>query len=182
MSGIQVTIGLGSNLDEPVKQIQTALASIAVLEGCELVAQSPLYKSAAMLIEGTLEGVPEGVLQDKSQNQPDYINAVALLETSLGVRALLTQLHAIENQQGRVRKERWGARTLDLDILTFGEQQITEPDLQIPHVGIAERNFVLVPLQAMMGDAFVIPGVGELIDLLKQCPADGLEKLEQDSE
>lgn len=170
MSGIQVTIGLGSNLDEPVKQIQAALASIAALEDCELVAQSPLYKSKAM--------IPE----EASQSQPDYINAAALLETRLDARALLTQLHAIENQQGRVRKERWGARTLDLDILTFGEQQINEPDLQIPHVGITERNFVLVPLQAMMGDAFVIPGVGELIDLLKQCPADGLEKLEQDSE
>ena len=115
-------------------------------------------------------------------SQPDYINAVVLLETSLDARALLTQLQAIEAQQGRVRKERWGARTLDLDILTYGEQQITEPDLQIPHTGITERNFVLVPLQAMMGDAFIIPGKGKLADLVKQCPTNGLEKLEQDSE
>lgn len=167
MSLVDVTIGLGSNLDEPVKQVQTALASLASLAHCRLIRHSSLYISKAMTLDNT-------------SVQPDYINAVALLETSLDARALLTQLQAIENQQGRVRTERWGARTLDLDILTFGDQQIKQPDLQIPHVGIAQRSFVLIPLHAIMGDAFFIPGLANLADLVKQCPDDDLEKLEHE--
>jgi 2-amino-4-hydroxy-6-hydroxymethyldihydropteridine diphosphokinase len=169
MSGVKVTIGLGSNLANPVEQIQTALKLLATMKASRLLAQSPLYKSQAMLLDG-------------APAQPDYINAVALLETRLSPRELLQQLHAIEQQQGRERNERWGARTLDLDILTYGDEQIDEPDLQIPHAGIAERNFVLVPLQAMMGDSFEIPGKGNIAELVKQCPPAGLEKLVQGSE
>lgn len=164
MSLVQVTIGLGSNLDEPVEQIQQALQHLANLPGSQLLSQSPLYKSTAMVLEG-------------AKAQPDYINAVALLETSLSAHELLSKLHDIEHQQGRVREERWGARTLDLDILTYGDEVIDRPDLQVPHIGIAERNFVLVPLQAMMGDDFNIPGNGTVAELVKQCSATGLEKL-----
>jgi 2-amino-4-hydroxy-6-hydroxymethyldihydropteridine diphosphokinase len=169
MSKLQAIIGLGSNLENPVMQIKQAFEMLGKVPGCQLLAKSPLYKSKAMLM-------------DDAHPQPDYINAVALLETELSAHELLSQLHSIENQQGRVRTERWGARTLDLDILTYGEQQINEPDLQVPHVGITERNFVLYPLQAMMGDEFVIPGKDNVAALVKQCPAEGLEKLNLDFE
>lgn len=169
MSSVQVAIGLGSNLDNPVSQIERALKALTELQGCRLLKQSPLYKSRAMVMEGAVE-------------QPDYINAVALLETDLPAHELLLQLQAIENQQGRIRKERWGERTLDLDMLTYGDELINEPDLQVPHAGISKRNFVLLPLRAMMGDAFVIPGEGTVGELVKQCSVNGLEKLEQGSE
>ena len=164
MSQVQAIIGLGSNLEEPVQQIEAAFKALAVLPDSQLINQSPIYKSRAMMLEG-------------SQEQPDFINAVALLQTGLSARELLSELQNIENQQGRVRTERWGARTLDLDILVYGDEQINEPDLQVPHVGIAERNFVLVPLQAMMGDEFYIPGKGCVSDLVKRCSMTGLKKL-----
>ena len=164
MSKVQAVIGLGSNLNDPVNQVQAALELLAQIPDCRLLNQSPLYKSKAMVLEGAAE-------------QPDYINAVALLETSLSAHELLSQLHSIEQRQGRVREERWGARTLDLDIITYGNEVIDEPDLQVPHTGITERNFVLYPLQAMMGEDFIIPGKGKVAELVKQCTAEGLEKL-----
>ena len=164
MSKVQAIIGLGSNLDDPPGQVKQALQRLAQLPGCQLLMQSPLYKSKAMVLEGAAE-------------QPDYVNGVALLETQLSAHELLLQLQQLEHEQGRVREQRWGARTLDLDILTYGEQQINQQDLQVPHAGIAERNFVLYPLQAMMGDNFIIPGKGTVAELVKQCSASGLEKL-----
>ena len=164
MSKVRAVIGLGSNLDNPVAQVKQALNSLSQLPGSQLLDHSPLYKSKAMVLPSSGE-------------QPDYINAVALLETQLSARTLLQCLHDIEHQQGRVREARWGARTLDLDILTYGDEQIDEPDLQVPHAGIAERNFVLVPLQDMMGGDFGIPGKGTVAELVKQCSAEGLEKL-----
>lgn len=164
MSKVQVVIGLGSNMDNPVERVRQALKSLSQLPGSQLLDQSPLYKSKAMVMEG-------------AEDQPDYINAVALLETQLSANALLQQLHEIEHQHGRIREERWGPRTLDLDILIYGDEQINEPDLQVPHVGITERNFVLVPLQDMMGSEFIIPGKGMVADLVNQCSADGMEKL-----
>lgn len=161
---IQVIIGLGSNQDDPVEQLKQAFKKLAQLPGSQLLKQSPLYKSKAMILEG-------------AGQQPDYINAVALLETPSSANTLLQQLHDIEHQQGRVREERWGPRTLDLDILVYGEEIINEPGLQVPHVGITERSFVLVPLQAMMGEEFIIPGKGTVAELVKQCSTDGLEKL-----
>ena len=164
MSKVQVTIGLGSNLDDPQNQVNLALQHLEQLPASQLLKQSPLYKSKAMV-------------QDGAAMQPDYINAVALLETSLSAHEFLAQLHIIEKQQGRVREERWGARTLDLDILTYGDEMIEEIDLQVPHIGIAERNFVLFPLQDMMGKDFMIPGRGIVSELVKQCSTAGLEKL-----
>lgn len=161
---VKAVIGLGSNQEDPVEQIRRAFTKLSQLPDTQLMKQSPLYKSKAMLLEDAAE-------------QPDYINAVALLDTGLSAHELLLELHRIEDLQGRVRTERWGARTLDLDILTYGNQQINEPELQIPHKGIAERNFVLYPLQAMMGDEYNIPGKGNIAELVKQCSADGLEKL-----
>ncbi|MGB5579954.1 MAG: 2-amino-4-hydroxy-6-hydroxymethyldihydropteridine diphosphokinase [Woeseia sp.] len=124
-------IGLGSNLDDPVAQIDKAFAALDTLKDSQLLLRSPKYGSA-----------PLG-----PQDQPDYVNAVAGILTTLSPEELLVQLQAIEKQQGRVRSgERWGARTLDLDLLVYGSEVIDSPNLQVPHPRIAERNFVLLPL------------------------------------
>jgi 2-amino-4-hydroxy-6-hydroxymethyldihydropteridine diphosphokinase len=109
------------------------------------------------------------------QDQPDYVNAVAALKTGLSAIELLKQLQAIENQQGRVRKQHWGARTVDLDILLYGQQSINTIDLVIPHAGIADRAFVLYPLQEIAPE-LDIPGHGALFELIKSCPAKGLRQ------
>ena len=106
-------IGLGSNLDAPAEQLRSALQALDQVEATRLVAASALYTSDSLL-----------------PGQPRYTNAVAALDTALPPLALLDALQAIENDQGRVRKERWGARTLDLDILLFGDQVLDEPRLK----------------------------------------------------
>jgi 2-amino-4-hydroxy-6-hydroxymethyldihydropteridine diphosphokinase len=127
---ITAYIGLGSNLDDPLNQIEQAALELAALPGCQLLALSPRYRSAPM----------------GPADQPDYINAVAALATQLEPLALLDALQAIEQQHGRQRLLRWGARTLDLDLLLYGEQTIDHPRLMVPHPGMLERAFVLVPL------------------------------------
>ena len=160
-----IFIGLGSNLDNPVAQLQQALEALQAHPHIELKQVSAFYQS-----------LPMG-----PADQADYINAVAELESALEPRALLAALQAIENAQGRVRKQRWGARTLDLDILLYGRQVINEPDLIVPHCGIAERNFVLYPLQELVDADFNIPTHGQLRELLAVCSADGIRQL-QDKE
>ena len=154
-------IGLGSNLAAPVEQIKTARQAIAQQERVDEVVFSSLYGSPPM----------------GPQDQPDYVNAEMSIRTELPAMDLLRKLQAIENEQGRIREERWGARTLDLDLLLYGEQQINVTDLVVPHIGIAERAFVLYPLQEIVEQGFVIPGKGLLKDLLEQCPLDGLQRL-----
>jgi 2-amino-4-hydroxy-6-hydroxymethyldihydropteridine diphosphokinase len=159
----QVTayIGLGSNLDNPAGQIKSARAAIAQIHGVEELACSGLYRSAPM----------------GPQNQPDYINAVMAIKTGLAPHELLHCLQAVESRQGRVRTgERWGARTLDLDLLIYGDRQIQTADLIVPHPGLAERAFVLYPLHELAAHLRV-PGLGEIDDLLAQCPPAGLERL-----
>lgn len=129
-------IGLGANLDEPVTQLRTALRELAQLPASRLVAVSPLYRNPPM----------------GPQDQPDYVNAVAALETELAPEALLDALQDIENRQGRVRMQRWGARTLDLDILLYGSAQIQTPRLTVPHPGVKERAFVVQPLADIAPD------------------------------
>jgi 2-amino-4-hydroxy-6-hydroxymethyldihydropteridine diphosphokinase len=158
----RVYIGIGSNLQQPIEQVQQALLALAQLSGAQLVAQSRLYRSVPM-------GLPD---------QPDYINAVAALETAIPALELLHLLHEIEHRQGRIRDgSRWGPRTLDLDILLVGEECIKQAQLQVPHPGLHERNFVLYPLHEIAPD-LVIPGRGALTELLAQCPASGLEPLD----
>jgi 2-amino-4-hydroxy-6-hydroxymethyldihydropteridine diphosphokinase len=131
------------------------------LPGSTLCRYSSLYRSPPM----------------GPQDQPDYINAVAELETGLSAAELLSLLQAIEDQQGRVRgAARWGPRTLDLDILIYGQAQIKAPKLTVPHPGIAERPFVLYPLAEIAPD-LEIPGCGALQKLLDRCPPKGLERL-----
>jgi 2-amino-4-hydroxy-6-hydroxymethyldihydropteridine diphosphokinase len=155
-------IGLGSNLANPALQIKSARTAIAAIAGVKELAFSSLYHS-----------LPMG-----PQDQPDYVNAVMCIATSLPSMDLLHGLQRIENDQGRVRKaERWGARTLDLDVLVYGDQIIELPDLTVPHVGIAERAFVLYPLYEI-APQLIVPGKGNIADLLAKCPMNGLKRLD----
>lgn len=154
-------IGLGSNLAAPEAQIHTARQAISSLEGVSEHAFSSLYRSPPM----------------GPQDQPDYVNAVMAIETDLSAIALLRHLQQIELDHGRVRKdERWGARTLDLDILLYGQSIINQPDLIVPHYGLAERAFVLYPLQEIAPE-LEIPGRGKISDLVASCPLGGLVRL-----
>ncbi|MSP28183.1 MAG: 2-amino-4-hydroxy-6-hydroxymethyldihydropteridine diphosphokinase [Methylococcales bacterium] len=153
-------IGLGSNLQNPAEQIQSARVAIAALVGIEERGFSSLYHSAPM----------------GPQDQPDYVNAVMAVATDLPPIDLLRVLQGIENHQGRVRAERWGARTLDLDIVLYGDEVINLPDLIVPHVGLTERAFVLYPLNEI-APQLIIPNRGKLVDLLDNCPLAGLTRL-----
>ncbi|USD20759.1 2-amino-4-hydroxy-6-hydroxymethyldihydropteridine diphosphokinase [Microbulbifer variabilis] len=155
----KVFIGLGSNLSEPQKQLRSALAAMEEIPDCRLLRCSSFYHSAPI-------GPGE---------QPDYVNAVVELECALTPIELLDQLQTIEQAHGRERSVRWGARTLDLDVLLFGEQQLDETRLQVPHPRMAERNFVLQPL-AELDPQLQLPS-GELLQqLLQDCPQNRLEK------
>ena len=124
-----VIVALGANLDEPVRQLLQAFDEISQLEHCQLIRRSSLYGST-----------PVGPVQ------PDYVNAVAHVQTSLDPHALLDCLQAIELEHHRVREQRWGARTLDLDIALFAQQVIQDERLTVPHLSMHERVFVLAPL------------------------------------
>jgi len=153
-------IGLGSNLDAPAEQLRSAMQALDQVDGSRLVAASALYTSDSLL-----------------PGQPRYTNAVAALDTRLAPLDLLDALQAIENGQGRVRKERWGPRTLDLDILLFGDQVIDVPRLQVPHYHMHARPFVLYPLAELVADDFCLADGRALAQLLEACPFVGLERL-----
>lgn len=154
-------IGLGSNLDDPRRHVTTALDDLRRLPETRLVSHSGLYGSR-----------PWGLAE-----QPDYVNAVAALYTTLSARALLTRLLAIEADHGRIRTElRWGPRSLDLDLLLYGDLQSRDELLCVPHPRLSERNFVLYPLYEIAAD-LVIPGLGPLRELLRHCPRQGLTPL-----
>ena len=153
-------IGLGSNLKSPVEQIKHARVAIQALESVTERAFSSLYSSPSM----------------GSKDQPDYVNAVMAIQTTLEPMVLLRCLQEIENTQGRIRTEHWGARTLDLDILSYDQRQINLPDLIVPHLGMRERAFVLYPLYEIEPD-LICPTLGAIKDLTAQCPLGGLKKL-----
>jgi len=158
----EVYIGLGSNLENPATKIQQARLFIGEQAEMTEASFSSLYSSPPM----------------GPKDQPDYVNAVMSIQTGLTAIELLTVLQRIENDFGRDRNTiRWGARTLDLDILLYGEQQIDLPYLKVPHIGLPERAFVLYPLQEIVNGNLWIPGMGYLDDLVLQCPLVGLEKL-----
>ncbi|WP_353252568.1 2-amino-4-hydroxy-6-hydroxymethyldihydropteridine diphosphokinase [Salinisphaera sp. PC39] len=154
-------IGLGSNLDDPPARLRAALAAIDRLPETRRVATSPFYRTA-----------PLG-----PADQPDFCNAVTAIDTGLEPPALLDALQAIEAAAGRVRTRRWGPRTLDLDILLYGERRIAEPRLTVPHPRLHERAFVLVPLAALAPDAYV-PGRGRVAALAAAVGDDGVEPWE----
>ncbi len=157
---IKVYIGLGSNLDDPQSQLKKAIIAMEMVPSTSVVKTSSFYRSK-----------PVG-----PQDQPDYVNAVVELDTELSASVLLDYLQAIENDQGRERKVKWGARTLDLDILLFGDEIINDDRLHIPHVEMQNRGFVLLPLNEIFSDC-IIPGVGSVSSLLQQDNADDLVKL-----
>lgn len=143
-------IGLGSNLDHPARQLEIALTALAALPGTTLVARSRLYRNPPL-------GPPD---------QPDYVNAVAAIDTDLAPLALLDGLQSIESAQGRVRDgSRWGPRTIDLDLIAYGAATIDLPGLKVPHPGLAARNFVLIPLHEIAPDV-AIPGHPPLAALI----------------
>ena len=160
-SAIAAYIGLGSNLHDPLQQLTDAFAALSALPESQLSARSSLYGSKPM----------------GPQDQPDYVNAVACLHTTLEPLSLLHALQQIENQQGRVRQRRWGERTLDLDLLLYGDQLIELPELTVPHIGLAERDFVLYPLFEIAPE-LTIPQLGPLEQLLTACPGDALHLLQ----
>lgn len=145
-----IYIGVGSNLEQPQQQVAQAIAALDDIDGCSVSLTSSNYQSA-----------PLG-----PADQPDYVNAVVAILTTLDAQTLLGEMQAIERNQGRVRDgQRWGARTLDLDLLVFSGQQINDPDLIVPHPGIAQRNFVLLPL-AEIAPTLSIPGLGSVTTVL----------------
>lgn len=154
----RVYVGLGSNLADPAEQLREAIKAMGLIPQSSLAGVSSFYVSDSLL-----------------PGQPRYTNAVAALDTSLPPLALLDALQGIENDQGRERLERWGPRTLDLDILLFGDRLIDEPRLKVPHYQMQARAFVLYPL-AELAPGITLADGRALNDLLAQCPFEGLER------
>ncbi|UAB69767.1 2-amino-4-hydroxy-6-hydroxymethyldihydropteridine diphosphokinase [Vibrio sp. SCSIO 43132] len=155
---ITVYIAVGSNLSDPVTQALQGIEALKSIPNTELVRASSLYSSTPM----------------GPQNQPDYINAVVEVQTSLTPLELLDSTQKIELEQGRVRKdERWGPRTLDLDIVLYGNEVIDSERLTVPHYGMKVREFVLYPL-AEIAPSLTLPDGTQLQTLLKQVDRNGL--------
>jgi 2-amino-4-hydroxy-6-hydroxymethyldihydropteridine diphosphokinase len=152
-------IGLGSNLEDPLAQVIRALDELAGISRTTLLARSAIYSSHAV-----------------GPVQPDYINAVALLDTQLEPLALLDALQAIEQVHERVRIQHWGPRTLDLDLLLYDDQTIDMERLKVPHPYLTQRSFVLYPLADITPNLHLPDGT-PLEELLSRCPADGLIRL-----
>ena len=153
-------IALGSNLENPAAQVQAGLRALAVLPHTRLTGASSLYRNPAMGVH----------------DQPDFVNAVASVGTRLVPRALLEALLTIERAHGRVRDFPNAPRTLDLDIVLYGEEVIDEPGLTIPHPRMIERAFVLVPLAEIAPHA-IVPGAGSAAHLAARVDATALVRL-----
>lgn len=156
----RIYIGMGSNLAAPEEQLRSAVEALAQLPDSQLHGVSAFYQSDSLL-----------------PGQPRYTNAVAALDSNLEPLALLDALQAIENQQGRERNERWGPRTLDLDILLFGDRLLDEPRLKVPHYHMHARPFVLYPLAELAPAELRLADGRSLKALLDACPFVGLERL-----
>jgi 2-amino-4-hydroxy-6-hydroxymethyldihydropteridine diphosphokinase len=167
MGDVMSYIGLGSNLDDPPAQLRRASEAIAALPRTSLAAISAFYRSRPLALPGSCADA----------QQPDYVNAVVSVETCLSPLALLEALQAIESAQGRDRRgPRWGARTIDLDILLYGQEVLETPRLSVPHPGLAAREFVLYPLYDIE-PRLVLPDGRRLKDVLDDCPLRGLQRL-----
>lgn len=140
---------MGSNLEQPKLQIRTAIENLDREAGIDVIADAGYFSSKPM----------------GPEDQPDYINSVVKLETRLTVETLLERCQAIELSQGRVRARHWGERTIDLDILLYGDMQRDDESLTIPHAGLCERDFVYLPLLKLAPD-IVIPSKGRLRDIV----------------
>ncbi len=155
-------VAIGSNLNDPQAQVQTALARLASLPEIRSMLRSRLYKTRPM----------------GPQDQPYFVNAAAGFLTQLSARELLAALLQIEESMGRKRQERWGPRVIDLDLVWMPGETINEPGLTLPHPGVSMRNFVLYPL-ADIAPTLAIPGHGNVSELLRAVGDDGISVLEQ---
>lgn len=153
-------VALGANIGEPQRQVEAGFAALAALAGTRLVSRSSLYRSA-----------PVGYL-----DQPDFINAVAAIDTALSPRDLLDALLEIERVHGRVRDFANAPRTLDLDLVLYGDRCIHEPGLTVPHARMLERAFVMLPLAEIAPDAQV-PGLGPVRELAARLGDGGLQRV-----
>jgi 2-amino-4-hydroxy-6-hydroxymethyldihydropteridine diphosphokinase len=156
-----VTIALGSNLGSRLDNLQGGLDALLDAPGLALVAVSPVYQTAPV-------GGPP---------QPDYLNAVLIAATTLPAHAVLDRSHGVEAVFGRVRDETWGPRTLDLDVIVYGDVVSNDPELTLPHPRAHERAFVLAPWHDIDPDA-EIPGWGQVSDLLAKLGVDGVRRLD----
>ena len=154
-------IGVGSNLADPLVQVRQALMELESIPGTRVTARSSLYRTS-----------PVGYLE-----QPDFINAVASVQTTLKPQALLAALLAIENRHGRRRVMRNAPRTLDLDLLLYGEEVFDQDGLTLPHPRLHERAFVLAPLAEIAPDA-TVPGRGRVQDLLARVDCSGVSRID----
>ncbi|WP_184451942.1 MULTISPECIES: 2-amino-4-hydroxy-6-hydroxymethyldihydropteridine diphosphokinase [unclassified Xanthomonas] len=156
---VQACIGLGGNLGDAAATLRTALAALDTLPQTRLLRASQLYRSPAW----------------GREDQPDFVNAAALVTTTLPAPALLQALLDLEHRHGRQRQpgERWGPRTLDLDLLLYAEAVIDLPGLQVPHPFLHQRAFVLLPLAEIAADA-VIPGHGTVRDVRDRIETGGI--------
>ncbi len=162
---VEVYIGLGSNLDDPAHQVRRAAEALGKLPLTERLGLSRLYASR-----------PVG-----PQDQPDFINAVARLRTHLSPLALLDQLQALEQRHRRVRQRHWGPRTLDLDLLLYGNQRIDVARLSVPHPEMCRRAFVLIPL-AELSPGLALPDGRAVATLARHAEAaGGVEVLPENS-
>jgi 2-amino-4-hydroxy-6-hydroxymethyldihydropteridine diphosphokinase len=161
MSGaVLAFIALGSNLGDPATQLRSAVDALRNLRHSSVIAVSPAYRNPA---------IGPGA-------QPDYLNAVVALTTTLPAHDLLHALQDIEHRHGRRRDVRWGARTLDLDLALYGDATIATPELQVPHPRMLERNFVLYPLFDLAPE-LILPDGRSLRSCLDACSAQGLTRL-----
>ncbi|GGB52606.1 2-amino-4-hydroxy-6-hydroxymethyldihydropteridine diphosphokinase [Shewanella inventionis] len=160
MATIQVYVALGANLANPTQQLDAAVAALCAIAVDDSLQVSSYYHSKPM---GDVV-------------QPDYVNAVAGFKTTLQPIDLLDALQAIEQQQGRVRLQHWGPRTLDLDLLLYGQQNISVPRLTVPHYGMKQRSFVLIPL-AEITPTLTLPCGTSLESLISVTMRDELQKL-----
>ena len=161
-TSVKVTafIGLGSNLGDSIKTLSGARSELAALSETGEAVCSSFYRSA-----------PLGLT-----DQPDFINAVCKIETRLAPQALLSSLLNIEQQHGRVRTTANAPRTLDLDLLLYGDQVVAGPDIEVPHPRLHERAFVLYPLLEIAPN-IAIPGLGPARELVKKCGDQVIERL-----
>ncbi len=158
-------IGIGSNLENPKEQVSSAISQVDELANVVVTAHSSFYQTTPI--------GPEG--------QPDYINAVIQIDTYLSAHQLLNELQNIENQHGRTREVRWGARTLDLDILLFGEETLCDDRLQVPHPRMLERNFVIIPLAEVVPD-YVFANGHDIQSTVETLGTIGIHKIKETTE
>jgi len=156
----KVYIGLGSNIEQPYVQIKNAIQALNELPDTTVIRDSGYYKSRPM----------------GPEDQPDFVNAVVEVKTTLSAKKLLEQCQKIEQQQGRVKKRHWGARTIDLDILLYTDIEMKTDQLEIPHPGICQRDFVYLPLLKLNSE-IIIPGLGVLKNIVQLQKKQSLEQL-----